>query len=102
MHFLDALPFFRADEASVDHLPHCWSVTSDSLAVRAATLLGATELILLKSVEWHGSNWPEASRNSVVDAYFTEALEQAEQALRVRIVNLRSWSASSPPLPSAR
>jgi aspartokinase-like uncharacterized kinase len=82
---LDALPFFRADEASPDHLPHCWDVTSDSLAVRAAALLGARELVLLKSVDSEGGNWCEG----VVDAYFAKALERANCPLQMSLVNLR-------------
>ena len=38
---LDAYPFFQADEVRPDHLPHCWEVTSDSLAVRVAILANA-------------------------------------------------------------
>ena len=46
---LDPYPFTLADEADPDHLPHCWQVTSDSLAARAAHVLGAQKLLLLKS-----------------------------------------------------
>lgn len=87
-YLLDAWPFFQADKTRYDHLPHCWVVTSDSLALRAATLFQARELILLKSVDWPGDDWVEAGRLGVVDGYFAEALQQAP-TLRVRIVNLR-------------
>lgn len=88
---LDALPYFRADEASAHHLPHGWQVTSDSLAVRAAVRVKARELVLLKSVAWHGDDWAEAVQAGVVDRYFVEALQQAPPELRVRVVNLRTW-----------
>jgi aspartokinase-like uncharacterized kinase len=88
---LDALPFFQADEMAADHLPHRWEVTSDSLAVRAAVLVNACELIVLKSVAWRGCDWAEAARVGIVDGYFPQALQQAPAALRVRIVNVRAW-----------
>jgi aspartokinase-like uncharacterized kinase len=88
---LDALPFFHADEQRPDHLPHRWDVTSDSLAVRAATLAEAHELILLKSVAWEARDWTEAARSGIVDRYFAQALQQAPAALRVRLINLRAW-----------
>jgi len=89
---LDVHPFFLRDENRADHLPHCWNVTSDSLAVRAAVLLKASELILLKSTSWDSSDWHHASATGVVDRYFSTALQQAGE-LRVRIVNLRDSTA---------
>jgi hypothetical protein len=86
---VDALPFFWADECRADHLPHSWDVTSDSLAVRAATLLRARKLVLLKSVTWHGEDWGQAAQAGVVDAYLVQALRQSP-SLRVRLVNLRT------------
>ena len=74
-----------------DHLPHDWHITSDSLAVRLATLVKARELILLKSIDWPGNDWSAASRAGIVDGYFTEAVQKAPIDLRVRIVNLRAW-----------
>jgi aspartokinase-like uncharacterized kinase len=88
---LDALPFFHADEQRPDHLPHRWDVTSDSLAVRAATLAEAHELILLKSVAWEAGDWTEAARSGIVDRYFARALQLAPAVLRVRLINLRAW-----------
>ncbi|MBI2803834.1 MAG: hypothetical protein HYX68_02490 [Planctomycetes bacterium] len=87
---LDALPFFRADEARPDHLPHRWEVTSDSLAVRAAVLCEARELILLKSTDGSGADWATTNQPGVVDAYFAEAVAQVPRGLSVRVVNLRS------------
>jgi 5-(aminomethyl)-3-furanmethanol phosphate kinase len=86
---LDPHPFFVDDENRHDHLPHDWEVTSDSLAVRVAALVGAVELILLKSTTWEGANWQEASDAGVVDGYFPQALLQAS-GMPVRLVNLRT------------
>lgn len=88
LHVLDPLPFFLEDERRDDHLPHRWEVTSDSLAVRAAVLFRARELVLLKSTTWEGSDWFKANEAGVVDAYFATALQQAS-GLAVRCCNLR-------------
>ena len=86
---LDPSRFFLIDDVTRDHLPHRWQVTSDSLAVRVATIVEARRLVLLKSVDWHGDDWAEASKAGVVDGYFAEALRQAP-SLRVRVVNFRT------------
>ena len=90
MHILDAMPFFVADEQRPDHLPHCWEVTSDSLAVRVAALLGAQELVLLKSVGSSRCTWSAAWHDGLLDHHFADAMRQAPAAMRVRIVNLRN------------
>lgn len=88
---LDPYPFFRDDDKNPDHLPHRWSVTSDSLALRAAVLMRAQELVLLKSVDWDGRrSWHEAAAAGVVDAYFPDALAHQQQTPAVRVVNLRA------------
>jgi 5-(aminomethyl)-3-furanmethanol phosphate kinase len=89
LRILDALPFFEEDERAPEHLPHRWDVTSDSLAVRAAVLVGARDLMLLKSIDWHSSDWTAAAENGIVDRYFPQALQQAPTTLQVRVVNLR-------------
>jgi aspartokinase-like uncharacterized kinase len=89
---LDPGRFFLVDEVRPDHLPHSWQVTSDSLAVRAAMLVKARTLILLKSVAWAGDDWNAASRAGVVDGYFTDALKQASAEIRVLVINLREWA----------
>ena len=87
---LDAMPFFRQDEQQESRFPHRWQVTSDSLAVRVAIRAAASELVLLKSVEWDKTlGWPEAARADVVDTYFPTAMRRAGD-LRVEIVNLRT------------
>ncbi|WP_169976570.1 amino acid kinase family protein [Tautonia rosea] len=54
----NAIPVFaprvfldQEDRKTADPLPHCWSVTSDSIAARIATALGAELLVLLKSTD---------------------------------------------------
>ena len=87
---LQAYSFFLEDEYRPEHLPHRWDVTSDSLAVRAACLLKANELILLKSTSWEGNDWHKAADAGIVDAYFPEAVAQAKHSMSVRVVNLRA------------
>jgi 5-(aminomethyl)-3-furanmethanol phosphate kinase len=85
---LDAFQFACADEASPDHLPHSWDVTSDSMAVRVAAVARAKELALLKSRDWQGTDWEAAARAGLVDRHFPRAIKQAAD-LQVRVVNLR-------------
>jgi len=88
---LDPYAFAHADEGQPGCLPHGWAVTSDSLAVRAARLAGADELILLKSVTLSANiDWVEAAKRGLVDAYFPKA---AEGFSAVRFINFRSWPA---------
>lgn len=83
----DPYPFFRELAWSI---PHSWSVTSDSLALRFAKETGATELVLLKSVDVPANTpWPEAAERGWVDAYFPGLAAAA--GVPVRIVNLRAW-----------
>ena len=86
---LDAHAFCNADAANPGSLPTCWDVTSDSVAARAAVVLGAVELILLKSITLpHPCDWAGAGRRGWVDPLFATVL--AGSALAVRAVNLRS------------
>lgn len=64
----------------VPPLPADWSVSSDSIAARAAKLLGADELVLLKST------LATAGEADYVDGYFAIA---AAHIPRVRFVDLR-------------
>jgi aspartokinase-like uncharacterized kinase len=87
---LDPYVFARSDEGQRGCLPHCWTVTSDSLAARAAQVSGVGELILLKSVSLPaGVDWTEAAKRGFVDAYFPKAAE----GLAVRFINFRHWPA---------
>jgi 5-(aminomethyl)-3-furanmethanol phosphate kinase len=86
---LDAHAFALADEERPGCLPHCWKVTSDSVAARVAVVGGADELVLLKSATFPADlDWPDAARRGLVDEWFTRVLRQAP-GLSVRAVNLR-------------
>jgi len=88
---LDPYAFAHADDGRPGCLPHGWAVTSDSLAVRAARLAGAAELILLKSVTLPANiDWAEAAERGLVDAYFPKAVEGFSA---VRFINFRCWPA---------
>ncbi len=89
---LDLLPFALADERRPDHLPHSWSVTSDSLAARVAVVVGARQLILLKSVSFPARpDWHEAAKRGRVDAHFARLTDACAELLEIRAVNLREW-----------
>ncbi|MBM3997671.1 MAG: hypothetical protein FJ303_26510 [Planctomycetes bacterium] len=88
MCILDPWPFFQDDERRADRCPHAWDVTSDSLSLRAAALMGARALVLLKSVEWVGGDWSEAGQDGIVDAWFATALKK--WPIAVKVVNLRA------------
>jgi aspartokinase-like uncharacterized kinase len=83
--FLDAVAFCKADSA----LPHSWTVTSDSIAARAAEQLSASRLILLKSINLpSGIPWPDASKAGLVDEFFPQAV--ANLKCPVEWLNFRS------------
>jgi aspartokinase-like uncharacterized kinase len=85
---LDAHEFALIDEGRAGSLPHSWSVTSDSIAARVASLTEARQLVLLKSVTIaEGTDWREAGRRGWVDEYFADAVGNN---LEVRTVNLRN------------
>lgn len=87
---LDPYPFVCADEGQAGCLPHCWAVTSDAVAARAAVVARARQLVLLKSVTVpDGMAWDEAGRRGLVDGWFARVLEQAPNSLAVSAVNFR-------------
>ena len=94
----DAYAFIRElDEASRDPLPRRWRITSDSLAARMAALLGAPEVILLKSVTPpDGVTIEGAARAGIVDAHFPAASRGVD---RVILFNLREDEAREVILP---
>lgn len=76
------------DRRAADPLPATWSTTTDSIAARLATLLGATELILLKSTVPPGPlDRRLAARIGLVDPVFPWA---SSGLPRVSVVNLRA------------
>jgi hypothetical protein len=86
---MDVHAFALADEGRPGCLPHCWSVTSDSLAARIAVVCGASELILLKSVSIPPTlNWADASDCGLVDSYWVNAVGNVP---KVCAVNFRQW-----------
>jgi aspartokinase-like uncharacterized kinase len=86
---LDAFAFAVTDEGEPGALPHCWDVTSDALAARAAAVGGSRRLILLKSVDVpEGLDWKEAAERGFVDRPFVLTL--GEDCI-ARTVNLRKW-----------
>jgi aspartokinase-like uncharacterized kinase len=87
---LDPYAFAHADEGRPGCLPHCWQVTSDSVAARAAVVGQARRLVLLKSVTLpQGMAWDKAGQCGLVDGAFAGVLEQAAEPLRVSAVNFR-------------
>jgi len=88
---LDAHAFWVCDARNhPGALPTCWDATSDSVAARAAVSLGASELVLLKSVPVREPfDCTEATRLGVVDPIFCRILQGT--GLRVRAVNLRTF-----------
>jgi aspartokinase-like uncharacterized kinase len=94
---LDAYPFALADDGNADHLPHCWDVTSDSIAARVARMLGARRLVLLKSIgSPDGAGSMDLLRHGIVDRFFMQALGQGLSGANwgVEVVNFREWSPS--------
>ncbi len=87
---LDGYAFGRVDQGYSESLPHSWSVTSDSIAARAATVFRADRLVLLKSVDVPtGTTWGEAVELGWVDAHFPQVVEAGDYA--VETLNFRSW-----------
>lgn len=87
LQILDAQQFLSQEHGSADALPASWDVTSDSIAARVATIMGASELVLLKSsLPSDATNLESLARSGYVDAYFP----RAAKSLVVRCVNLRS------------
>jgi aspartokinase-like uncharacterized kinase len=99
---VDAYRFFQLDDRQPGSLPHCWQVTSDSLAARIATVVGAGKLILLKSITTDpATSWVAASHLGWVDPYFPRAICEPETGGRTRfevqLINLRAWRPASTP-----
>jgi aspartokinase-like uncharacterized kinase len=94
---LDVHAFLRRDEGRPGCLPHRWEVTSDAIAARVALVVGARELVLLKSVTLPaGVSWEEAARRGFVDEWFAKVLAEAPREIRVRVENWRAYQPGAP------
>jgi aspartokinase-like uncharacterized kinase len=69
------------------NLPASWEATSDSIAGRLAVVLGATELVLLKSTLPTGNALTAWYQAGAIDAFLSRL---AHELPPVRCVNLRS------------
>jgi aspartokinase-like uncharacterized kinase len=70
-------PFLREDEASKDHLPHSWDVSSDSIAAHLSKRHDA-DLILLKACKLptKKAKATEYAQAGIVDPYFSLAVKR--------------------------
>ena len=87
---LDVFSFVRADEGKPGSLPHCWTVSSDSVAARVARLCGAGRLILLKSIDIPSeASWDDAATLGWLDSSFAQLIADAGSRLSVSAFNFR-------------
>jgi hypothetical protein len=87
LNVLDMLGSAELMARAATPLPETWQATSDSIAAHLADVLGAQELVLLKSVDLPGSvSYAEAQRAGVVDGCFGQ---MAARVPKVRFINLR-------------
>ena len=80
--------FLDRDDQSPDPLPHRWTTTTDSIAARVATHLGAAHLVLLKSrpLPPEATDWTTAATLGLVDPEFARRIGGDFQ---VKFFNLR-------------
>lgn len=102
MVIFDVARFMQYEEPGCDGrpLPASWDVTSDSIAARAAQVVDAAELVLLKStlpIEQHTAE--QLAQAGVVDAYFAQACAGISS---VRLVNLRADNFAEQQVAAAR
>jgi aspartokinase-like uncharacterized kinase len=101
---LDAFTFCVVNERHQVRLPHCWQVTTDSLALHLATMMDAEELLMLKSKTCDPIlTLVNARRQGLVDDYFETQvagqLADGKKPVNIRLLNFREWPrASSIPL----
>jgi aspartokinase-like uncharacterized kinase len=85
---LTPFTFAQEDDSRPGALPHSWSVTTDSIAARAAVVYGAERLILLKSVDIPPEiSWETAAANGWVDAHFPRIA--ATLTCPISVINFR-------------
>lgn len=84
----DCRSFLREHESQAPGtpLPCSWDVTSDSIAARLAIVLGAEELVLLKSAPPPADSWSDLATADYVDRFFEKLTAELPAT---RIVNLR-------------
>jgi aspartokinase-like uncharacterized kinase len=88
----------EVDAVSADPLPPSWDVTSDAIAARLASVLGADELVLLKSAPLpSGCSRREAARLGLVDPVFPDVSRTL-----ARVVYLDYRTTPHVPIPLAR
>lgn len=86
---LDCFAFALEDESRPGALPHTWSVTTDSIAARAAVVFRAERLVLLKSVDVPpGAPWEQVAANGWVDEHFPRIAKTLP--CPIDVVNFRS------------
>ncbi|MBC8115157.1 MAG: hypothetical protein H7062_12305 [Candidatus Saccharimonas sp.] len=82
----------EAESPDRSPLPHCWNVTSDSIAAWIAARWDADELVLLKSTSLPANlTLDEATRQELVDPFFRHL---ASETPRVSWCSLREEAAS--------
>jgi aspartokinase-like uncharacterized kinase len=83
---LNCFDFFREHDLT----PHCWAVSSDSLAAAVAVSIQASKLVLMKSIDIPPSTpWSVAAANGWVDSYFPEIVPSIRCPLQV--LHFRQW-----------
>ena len=76
--------------ATADALPHCWSVTTDSIALQAAIIHQARRLIVLKSIDIPVTcSWTDAATRGWIDPFFPTLA--ASSSVSIHCLNFRDW-----------